>query len=77
MSSELTAQKIVFPPADSAAIKELPPDDAAAMGAYPGQLMANGAQAKTYADHFIAVHLDKIGGGKTYSRLSAESLAPP
>jgi hypothetical protein len=37
--------------------------------------MTNGAQAQTYADHFIAVHLKEIGGGKTYSQLSAESLA--
>jgi hypothetical protein len=39
--------------------------------------MTNGAQAKTYADHFIAVHLKEIGGGKTYSQLSAEALANP
>src|SRR5215471_2781957 len=56
---------------------ELPPADAAAMTKYAGQLMTTGAQAQTYADHFIAVHLRKIGGGKTYSQLSAESLANP
>ena len=39
--------------------------------------MTSGAQAQAYADHFIAVHLNKIGGGKTYSQLSAESLANP
>ena len=76
VTSELSAQKIVFPAANSAAIKELPPD-AAAMSQYAGQQMTTGAQAKTYADHFIAVHLQKIGGGKTYSQLSAESLANP
>ena len=42
-----------------------------------GQLMTTGAQAETYANHFIAVHLKEIGGGKTYSQLSAESLANP
>ena len=47
------------------------------MTGYAGQLMSNGAQAKTYADHFIAVHLKEIGGGKTYSQLSAESQANP
>ena len=77
VSSELSAQKIVFPAANSAAVKELPPADAAAMSKYAGQLMTTGAQAQTYADHFIAVHLRKIGGGKTYSQLSAESLANP
>ena len=47
------------------------------MTAYAGQLMTTGAQAQTYADHFIAVHLREIGGGKTYSQLSAASLAQP
>jgi hypothetical protein len=75
--TQLAAQKIVFPPANSAPITELPAADAAAMNAYGGQLMTTGAQAQTYADHFIAVHLDKIGGGKTYSQLSAQSLANP
>src|SRR5262252_881523 len=77
VSSELAAQKIVFPAANSAALKELPPADAAAMKTYAGQLMTTGAQAQTYADHFIAVHLNKIGGGKTYSQLSAASMAQP
>jgi len=75
--NQLAAQKIVFPAANSAAIKALPPADAAAMKQYAGQLMTNGAQAETWADHFIAVHLVKIGGGQTYSQLSAESLAQP
>ena len=75
--NQLAAQKIVFPPASSAPIKELPAADAAAMSQYGGQLMTTGAQAQTYADHFINVHLAKIGGGKTYSQLSAQSLAQP
>ena len=75
--SQLAAQKIVFPPANSAPIKELPAADAAAMNQYGGQLMTTGAQAETYANHFIAVHLSKIGGGQTYSQLSAKSLAQP
>jgi hypothetical protein len=75
--TQLAAQKIVFPPATSAAVKELPAADAAAMSRYGGQLMTTGAQAQTYADHFIAVHLAKAGGGKTYSQLSEESLAQP
>jgi hypothetical protein len=77
VQQQLTAQQIIFPAADSAAIKALPPDDASAMKAYAGQLMTTGAQAKTYADHFIAVHLKEIGGGKTYAQVSAESLAHP
>lgn len=77
VSSQLSSQKIIFPAADSAAIKALPPSDAAAMKQYAGQQMTTGAQAQTYADHFVAVHLKEIGGGKTYSELSAASLADP
>jgi len=75
--NQLAAQKIVFPAASSPEIKALPAADAAAMTAYAGQLMTTGAQAQTYADHFIAVHLGEIGGGKTYSQLSAAALAQP
>jgi hypothetical protein len=77
VTTQLTEQQITFPAANSAAIKALPPDDAAAMTQYAGQQMTTGAQAETYANHFIAVHLKEIGGGKTYSQLSAESLANP
>ena len=77
VTTQLTEQQIVFPAADSPAIKALPPADAAAMTQYAGQQMTNGAQAETYANHFIAVHLNEVAGGKTYSQVSAESLANP
>lgn len=75
--TQLAAQKIYFPPASSGAIKALPAADAQAMTAYAGQQMTTGAQAQAYADHFIAVHLRAIGGGKTYAQLSAAALANP
>ncbi len=75
--NQLAAQKIVFPVASSPEIKALPAADATAMKQYAGQLMTTGAQAETYADHFIAVHLQGIGGGKTYSQLSALAMAQP
>ena len=75
--NQLAAQKIVFPAAGSPEIKALPAADAAAMTAYAGQTMTTGAQAQAYADHFIAVHLKEIGGGKTYSQLSAAAMAQP
>jgi hypothetical protein len=74
VSTQLSAQKIVFPPADSPAVKG---PEFAAMRQYGGQLMTTGAQAQVYADHFIAVHLKEIGGGQTYAQLSAKSLAQP
>ena len=75
--TQLAAQKIYFPPASSGAIKALPAADAKAMTTYAGQQMTTGAQAQTYADHFIAVHLREIGGGKTYAQLATASLAQP
>jgi hypothetical protein len=75
--TQLVAQKIVFPPASSDAIKSLPKADAQAMSVYGGQIMTTGAQAQTYADHFILVHLGEIAGGQTYSQLSAKAMADP
>jgi len=75
VSSQLSAQKIVFPTKTNPEFKALPAADAAAMGQYAGQQMTTGAQAKVYADNFIAFHLSKMGG--TYSQLSAASLAQP
>jgi hypothetical protein len=44
---------------------------------YAGQPLTTGQQAEAYADHFIAYHLQEIGGGLTYSQLSAKALALP
>lgn len=77
VTTQLSEQQITFPTTDNAAFKELPATDQAAMAPYAGQLMTTGAQANTYANNFIGVHLKKIGGGKTYSELSAESQADP
>jgi hypothetical protein len=44
---------------------------------YAGQQLLTGQQAEAYADHFIAVHIANMAGGKTYSQLSTESLAQP
>lgn len=77
VQTQLTDQKITFPAADSPAIKALPAADAAAMRVYAGQQLTTGAQAETYADHFIKVHLGEIGAGKTYAQVSAEAQADP
>ena len=78
---QLAAQKIFFPPASAfAAAKagtEITPDMKPYLLQYAGQQMTTGAQAAAYANHFIAVHLDQIGGGKTYAEESAASLAAP
>ena len=77
VQSQLAAQKISFPAAGSTALTSLPKADAAAMTVYAGQELTTGAQAETYADHFIAVHLNEIGGGQTYSQLSTAAQADP
>jgi hypothetical protein len=74
---QLAAQKIVFPAKSNPEFKALPAADQTAIGGYAGQALTTGAQAKTYADHFIAVHLAEMGKGQTYSQLSAQSLAQP
>jgi hypothetical protein len=71
---QLAAQKIFFPPADSPAVAG---PEFAAMRKYGGKQLTTGAQAEVYADHFIAEHLKKTGGGKTYAELSSESQANP
>ena len=74
---ELVAQNITFPAANSASIKALPAADAKAMQQYAGEALVNGDQAQTWANHYMAVHLREIGGGKTYSQVSALSMADP
>ena len=71
---QLSAQKIFFPPAGSAAIKG---PEFAAMQQYAGQQLTTGDQAQVYANHFIAVHLNEVAGGKTYSEVSAAAMADP
>lgn len=77
IQTQLAAQKISFPAANSPAITALPAADAAAMKVYAGQELTTGAQAETYADHFIGVHLNEIAGGQTYSQLSTAAQADP
>lgn len=75
--SELAAEKIFFPAKGSESLTALPPADRAQMEKYAGQQLLTGAQAKAWADHYIAVHLREMAGGQTYAQLSAKSLADP
>jgi hypothetical protein len=74
VTDELTQQKISFPAAGSPAISPAKFPD---LQQYAGQQVVNGDQAKAYANGFINRHLAAIGGGKTYSQVSALSLANP
>jgi hypothetical protein len=74
VSTQLSQQKIYFPAKNSPATAA---PQFKAMRQYAGQQLTTGAQAETYADHFIANHLKVIGGGKTYAQLSTEAQANP
>src|ERR1039457_5095615 len=71
---QLASQKIFFPPKGSPAIAG---PQFVAMQKYAGQQLTTGAQAETYANHFIAVHLSEVAGGKTYAQVSAAAMAAP
>jgi len=81
VTSQLSSQQIYFPPAAAFAHPkagtEITPNMIPSVSQYAGQQLLTGQQAEAYADHFIAVHIANMGGGKTYSQLSAESLAQP
>jgi hypothetical protein len=71
---QLADQKISFPPKGSPG---LDPKEFPGLQRYAGQAVDNGPKAKAYADQFINAHLKGIGGGQTYSQLSAQSQANP
>jgi len=75
VTNQLSSQQIFFPAKGSPAIADsrIKPY----LEKYAGQQLTTGAQAEAYANHFIAVHVAGIGGGKTYAQLSAASLANP
>jgi hypothetical protein len=73
--TQLAAQKIFFPTHGDPALA--PATIGPFLDKYAGQQMVTGQQAEAYANHFIAVHLNEIGGGKTYAQLSALSRTDP
>jgi hypothetical protein len=74
---QLAAQKIYFPTTGSASFNALPASDQQAMRPYAGQELTTGPQAQTYADSYIAVHLNEVAGGKTYAQVSEAAMAQP
>ena len=75
VTTQLSAQQIYFPPkgSDALASKEIGPY----LNQYAGQQLTTGVQAKAYADHFIAVHIEEMTGGQTYAQLSSKAQANP
>jgi hypothetical protein len=81
VQNQLSAQQIYFPAkaafAHPKAGTEITPSMIPSVSQYAGQQLLTGQQAEAYADHFIAVHISNMVGGKTYSQLSTESMAQP
>ena len=81
VQNQLAAQQIYFPSqaafAHPVAGGEITPNMIPSVSQYAGQQLLTGQQAEAYADHFIAQHITDMAGGKTYSQLSALSMAQP
>ena len=71
--TQLSSQQIFFPAKGSDSLND--PAIKPYLEQYAGQQMTNGAQAKAYADHFIAVHINEMTGGKTYAELGGAQNA--
>jgi len=70
---QLAAQKIYFTPASALKPNENDP----CLKENAGQQLVTGIQAECYANHYIAVHLSEVNGGKTYAETSNELRALP
>jgi hypothetical protein len=79
--NQLAQQDITFPSAAAFAHPkigtEITPSMVGTVSKYAGQELTTGQQAEVYANDFIAVHLQEIGGGKTYAQLSAAAMSLP
>jgi hypothetical protein len=77
--NQLAEQQIVFPSKAAFAHPvpggEITPSMIGSVSKYAGQPLVTGQQAEVYANDFIAVHLQEIGGGLTYAQLSAKAMA--
>jgi hypothetical protein len=79
--SQLNQQQIYFPPKAAfdhpKAGTEITPSMIPSVSQYAGQQLLTGAQAKVWADDFIAVHLSEMPYGGIYSKISTAARANP
>jgi hypothetical protein len=77
--NQLAQQQIYFPSkaafAHAKAGTEITPSMIPSVSQYAGQELLTGAQAKVYADDFIAVHLSEMPYHGVYSKISAAAEA--
>jgi hypothetical protein len=69
---QLSSQAITMP--EGEALASLPKADAEALKPFAGSQLDSGPEAKAYANHYIAAHMDAMSGGKTYNEVSGEYL---
>ncbi len=72
VTDQLSAQKIIFTPADNLTPEE---SQATCLVKYEGQPLTSGSQAECYANKYIALHLSETNDGKTYAETSNDSRA--
>ena len=79
--NQLAQQQVYFPPKAAFAHPktgtEITPSMIPSVSQYAGQQLLTGAQAKVYADDFMAVHLSQMPYGGVYSKISQAALANP
>lgn len=79
VTHQLSAQQITFPSkeafAHAKAGTEITPSMIPTVSQYAGQKLTTGAQAKVYADNFIAVHLSEMPYHGVYSLVSNAARA--
>lgn len=81
VTTQLRQQQIYFPAKEAFAHPkagtEITPSMIPSVSQYAGQQLTTGAQAKVYANDFIAVHLSQMPYHGVYSEISAASMANP
>lgn len=70
VKTQLSNQRITMPSGDAIADERIKPY----LEKYAGQEMTTGDQAYAFAEHYIAVHMQNIGQGKTYEEVSGEYI---
>lgn len=79
--TQLSQQQIYFPPkaafAHPQAGTEITPSMVPSVSQYAGQQLLTGAQAKVWANDFIAVHLSEMPYQGIYSKISTAARANP
>jgi hypothetical protein len=79
--NQLAEQQIFFPPkaafAHPSAGTEITSAMIPSVSQYAGEQLLTGAQAESWADHFIAIHLSEMPYGGVYAKISTAARANP